>query len=317
MTKISMQTNTQQSTSFEKALQAKTVINGTHMEEQLKKKHTQSTQTHNTTSKIHSHSHSHSQKNELPTTIKGGRRSSQDHKTTEPQPEPPLFTPERLRHHLPERYQEGRASETYKKNRVAMYPLYVHTNITAMVPRGSTADLDLQNALDLPTKETWLLNHNKLRCLACLWSPSDRQCTGSPELENKSDFFFVTKYGQGLLPGNMYLVLCAEGMLHSTTWTSFPATSPKLIQYGTMSWNLAPYMAKNSSQIKPAGVKELKLKPNKTLPNKGPLKHEENDDPTVMRSPLSNMTDTINKINSLIRQSITIEHTKKTNQTPT
>jgi hypothetical protein len=242
-------------------------------------------------------------------------------KTTESHPDPPSFIPERLRHHLQDHQDQGRASVIYENNKITMYPSYVQTDITAMVPRCSTADLDLQNALDSPTKETWILNHHKLRCLACLWSPSDRHRTGSYKLENKSDFFFVTKYGQGLLPENMYLVLCSECM-HGTTWTSFPATSPELIQYGTMSWKLAPTApcvlhGQKLRPIKPAGVKGLKPKPKKTPPNKGPLKHEDNEDPTATRSPLSNMTASLNKIDSLIRQSITIQHTKKTDQTPT
>jgi hypothetical protein len=194
-----------------------------------------------------------------------------------------------LRHHLQE-------DITFKDHedriRVEMYPSYVHTDINAMVPRCTTADLDLQDALDSPTKETWILNHHKLRCLACLWSPSDRQRTGSPELDNKSDFFFITKYGQGLLPENMYLVLCSECM-HSTTWTSFPVTKPKLIQFGTMDWKLAPtapcvLYGQKPRPIKPAGVKP---EPKKTPPN---------EDPTVPRSPLSNLTHNLNKIDSMI-----------------
>jgi hypothetical protein len=118
-------------------------------------------------------------------------KEEEDHlktKTTESHPDPPSFIPKRLRHHLPEHLREGRASVINENNRITitMYPSYVHTGITAMAPRCSTADLDLQNALDSPTKETWILNHHKLHCLACLWSPSDRQQTGSPKLENKS-----------------------------------------------------------------------------------------------------------------------------------
>jgi hypothetical protein len=75
-----------------------------------------------------------------------------------------------------------------------MYPSMVHTNISSMVPRCTTTNLDLQDALDSPTKETWVLEHHKLQCLGCMWSPSDTRRSGNPELDNKSDFFTKKKY---------------------------------------------------------------------------------------------------------------------------
>jgi hypothetical protein len=70
--------------------------------------------------------------------------------------------------------------------------------------------------------------------------PSDTRRTGKPELDNKGDFFFVTKYGKSQLPTNMlYPILCDECM-HGSTWTSFPANKPKYIQYGRLKWKLAP-----------------------------------------------------------------------------
>jgi hypothetical protein len=135
-----------------------------------------------------------------------------------------------------------------------------------MIPRCTTTDLDLQDALDSPTKETWLLNRHKLRCLpiACIWSPSDTRRTGKPELDNKSDNFFVTKYGKGQLPTNMYLILCDECMCGST-WTSFPEDKPEYIQYGTLKLKLAPkapsvLYGQKLKPIKPAGVPDLKPK---------------------------------------------------------
>jgi hypothetical protein len=96
--------------------------------------------------------------------------------------------------------------------------------------------------------------------------------TGLPELDNKSDFFFVTKYGKGLLPTNMYLVLCDE-CIHSSTWTSFPMSDPKYIKYGMLKWKLAqnaPHVLHGQKlrPIKPTGIPDLKLKAIKTPPNK-------------------------------------------------
>jgi hypothetical protein len=82
------------------------------------------------------------------------------------------------------------ASNTYERNRVTMYPTDIHSNIMSMVLPCTTTDMDLHHALDSPKKETWLLNHHKLHCLACLWSPSDKKRARSAELDNKSDFFF-------------------------------------------------------------------------------------------------------------------------------
>jgi hypothetical protein len=182
-----------------------------------------------------------------------------------PQPESPssiespftIKTPQRCQHYLP-RLQEGRASSEYEEKRVEMYPSIIHTDISSMVPRCSTTDLDLQDALDSPTEETWVLNHHKLRCLACMWSPSDTRRSGRPELDNKSDFFFVKKYGKGQLPSNMYLVLCSECM-HSGAWTSFPVSSPQFIRYGTLQWKIAPkapsvLQGQRLRPVKPAGV---------------------------------------------------------------
>jgi hypothetical protein len=78
-----------------------------------------------------------------------------------------IKTPEHCQYYLPP-LQEGRASHEYKRKIILMYPSTVHTNITSMVVRCTTTDLDLQDALGSPIKETWLLNHHKLRCLpAC------------------------------------------------------------------------------------------------------------------------------------------------------
>jgi hypothetical protein len=91
-----------------------------------------------------------------------------------------------------------------------------------------------------------------------MWLPSNARRTGSPELDNKSDFFFVTKYGRGLLPTNMmYLVLCKKCM-HGSTWTSFPVNDPKYIKYGMRNWKLAPtapsaLYGQKLRPIKPAG----------------------------------------------------------------
>jgi hypothetical protein len=58
-------------------------------------------------------------------------------------------------------------------------------------------------------------------------------------MDNKSDFFSVTKYGKDLLvPTNMHLVLCDE-CRHGITWALFHVTNPKYIKYGTLNWKLA------------------------------------------------------------------------------
>jgi hypothetical protein len=216
-----------------------------------------------------------------------------------------IKTPERSsRYYIPS---PKEASNDYERNRVAMYPTDVHTDITSMVPRCTTTDLDLHDALNSPKKETWLLNHHKLRCLACMWSPSDKRRTGSTELDNKSDFFFVTKYGKGLLPTNMYLTLCKECM-YASPWTSFPVSAPQYIKYGTLKWKLA--QSERAAQVhgerlrivKPAGVPDLKPKTKKTLPNKR-LKYDTEDwsrpKNPVARSPLSNLENNLKKIGSL------------------
>jgi hypothetical protein len=66
-----------------------------------------------------------------------------------------------------------------------------------------------------------------------MWSPSDTRRSGNPELDNKSDFFFVKKYGKGQLPTNMYLILCSKCM-HGGAWTWFPVNRPHFIKYGTL-----------------------------------------------------------------------------------
>jgi hypothetical protein len=215
-----------------------------------------------------------------------------------------IKSPQRCRYYLPA-LQEGKASHEYEEKRVSMYPASVHTDITSMVPRCTTTDLDLQDALDSPKKETWVLNHHKLRCLACLWSPSDTRRTGSPELDNKSDFFFVTKYGKGLLPSNMYITLCEECM-HTSTWTSFPVTRPDYIEYGTLKWKLAQKEpgALQGQRLRPIianGVTPLDRKPEtkKTPPSKRPKLNTE--DSTVMRSPLSNIENNLNQIGFIIQ----------------
>jgi hypothetical protein len=199
-----------------------------------------------------------------------------------PQPESPssissiespftIKSPQRCQRYLPP-LQEGRASTEYEERRINMYPSTVHTDISSMVPRCTTTDLDLQDALDSPTEETWVLNHQKLRCLGCMWSPSDTRRTGNPELDNKSDFFFVKKYGKGHLPTNMYLVLCSECM-YGGAWTSFPTNEPHFIKYGTLAWKLAPkapsiLQGQKLRPIKPAGVQDLKPEAKETSPDK-------------------------------------------------
>jgi hypothetical protein len=93
-------------------------------------------------------------------------------------------------------------------------------------------------------------------------------------LDNKSDFFFVTKYGKGLLLSNMYLTFCEECM-HTSTWTSFPVTHPDYIEYGTLKWKLALKEPRTLHGQKPrpiiaAGVAPLDKKPEakKTPPSK-------------------------------------------------
>jgi hypothetical protein len=112
------------------------------------------------------HTLTQTHKNEFPTSPDGGRKSSQDHRITT-QPPTVCQTPCRTPTPPPSRTTTGRQNlQEPQGKRVAMYPSYVHTDITAMVPRCTTADLDLQDALDSPTKETWILNHHKLCCLA-------------------------------------------------------------------------------------------------------------------------------------------------------
>ena len=155
-----------------------------------------------------------------------------------------IKTPEQYRPHIPS---PEEASIEYEKNRVAMYPTNFHTDITSMVPRCTMTDLNLRDALDSPKKEKWLLSHHKLCCLACLWSPSNKRQTGSAELANKSDFFFVTRFGKGLLPTNMYLTLCEECM-YASPWTSFPDSTSEYIQYGTLKWKLTQTYMKRQQQ---------------------------------------------------------------------
>jgi hypothetical protein len=105
-----------------------------------------------------------------------------------------------------------------------------------------------------------------------MWSPSDTRRTGNPELDNKSDFFFVKKYGKGHLPTNMYLVLCSECM-YGGAWTSFPTNEPHFIKYGTLAWKLAPkapsiLQGQKLRPIKPAGVQDLKPEAKETSPDK-------------------------------------------------
>jgi hypothetical protein len=181
-----------------------------------------------------------------------------------------------------------------------MYPAKIHNGIMPMVPRCTTTDLDLQDALDSPTKETWLLNHHKLCYLACMCLPSNTRRTGKAELDNKSDFLFVTKYAKGQLPTNMYLVLCDECM-HGSTWTSFPANKTEYIQHGTVKWKLAPKApsmldGQRIRPIKPAGVPNLKAKAMKTPPSKR-LKFNTTSI-AINRSPLSN----IENLNNLIKR---------------
>jgi hypothetical protein len=122
-------------------------------------------------------------------------------------------------------------------------------------------------------------------------------------LDNKSDFFFVTKYGDGLLPTNMYLTLCEECM-HTNAWTSFPVTLPNYIEYRTLKWKLALKEPRPLHSLKrlrrpiiAAGVRVLldkKPEAKKTLPStRLKLNTKEN---TVMRSPLSNLEHNLNQI---------------------
>jgi hypothetical protein len=134
-------------------------------------------------------------------------------------------------------------------------------------------------------------------------------------LDNKSDFFFVTKYGKGLLPTNMYLVLCNECM-HGSTWTSCPVTDPEYIKYGMLNWKLAlnaPRVLHGQKlrPIKPAGVPpDLKTKAKKTPPNKK-LKFSTNT--AVKHSPLSNIENQPTKTGSLFNTQINCIYTVSEN----
>jgi hypothetical protein len=105
-----------------------------------------------------------------------------------------------------------------------------------------------------------------------MWSPSDTRRSGKPKLDNKSDFFFVKKYGKGRLPTNMDFILCSECM-QCGAWTLFPASRPHLIKYGTLEWKIAPKApsvlhGRKLRPIKPAGVLDLKPEAKKTSPDK-------------------------------------------------
>ena len=207
-----------------------------------------------------------------------------------------IKTPSRCRNYLPQ-LKEGKASNEHKEKRISMYPSTVHMDITSMVPRCTTMDLDLKDALDSPTEETWVMNHHKLRCLACMWSPSNKRRTGSSELDNRSDFFFVKKYGNGMLPTNTYLTLCEE-CVHSNNWTSFPVSEPSFIKYGTLSWKLAldapnALHGQKLRPIKATGVEAKETPRNKRL-----------KETTVERSPLSNTTCNLPKMGTLFNTQI-------------
>jgi hypothetical protein len=179
-------------------------------------------------------------------------------------------------------------------------------DIRSMLPRCTSTDMDLQDALDSPKKETWILNHHKLRCLACLWSPSDTRQTRSPVFDNKSDFFFVTKYGNGLLPSNTFLTLCEECIMQAkNAWTSFPIIHPDCIMYRTQQWKLTPKGPPLHSLKRPIivdGVRVLldkKLEAKKTPPSKR-LKLNN----TVKRSPLSDLESNLNQIGFIIQHKL-------------
>jgi hypothetical protein len=113
---------------------------------------------------------------------------------------------------------------------------------------------------------------------------------------------------KGLLPTNVYLILCNECM-YTGPWTSFPVSAPEYIRYGTLEWKLAQSkpragqtQGKRLRPIKPAGVPDLKPKSKKTPPNKRP-KYATNDWLRVKTpakcSPLSNIENNMKEIGSL------------------